>query len=448
MMRRRLACALAALITAVIPVLSLASGAAGIAGTLLGQETEPEELTIKANIKAMPQFDEIRREELNRLLAHFSLELTLGENVHSAGLYLDDGEILSMTGRDTEKGTETVYSFMPDTVFVTPYGDESLLQKKTEAGGYEEAVELAGRLHSLLEDGYDLFSSMRLNSPGTVTESKARQKIKGFGTAARKMTIQISADEAESGSLSELFSGLGIGGGEDAGLVFRGKQKITLLLDEDDLPVRITYSGTCGTGEDSLRSVTLDWKCLRDTDSSADEIKLKTPAVSGRDRDNLTLSRSLGTKDGEEYYELSLEYDKVTAGTRTRAEAKASLKGTDTVGGELSVTVKDEEGTRKTTVVPDLTVTGEEYTGTLEIMNYSGKILKEDLLLSVSMSKGEEPVFPAAENTANEEKNDAAELELAGAFLREVLKLTDEDLAFLIRDLPEGTLEQIRNNIR
>ena len=112
------------------------------------------------------------------------------------------------------------------------------------------------------------------------------------------------------------------------------------------------------------------------------------------------------------------------------------------------MTVKDEEGTRKTTVVPDLTVTGEEYTGTLEIMNYSGKILKEDLLLSVSMSKGEEPVFPAAENTANEEKNDAAELELAGAFLREVLKLPDEDLAFLIRDLPEGTLEQIRNNIR
>ena len=445
MIGKRLACAFAALIMAVMPGLCLATGAAGIADVLLGQETEPVELTAGINIRAIPQFDEIRREELNRLLAHFSLELCLGKNAYSAGLYLDDGEILSLTGKNGETGTETVYSFRPDTSFITPYAKDSAAQGETGTGSYLAAVELAGRMHSLLENGYDLFSSMRLNSPGTVTESKAKQKIKGFGTAVRKMTIQISAEEAESGTLSEIFSGMNINGDDGTELVFSGKQRITLFLDEDDLPVRITYSGKCGTGEESLRSVTLDWKCLRDTESTADEIKLKTPAASGSDRDNLTLTRSLGTKDGEEYCELSLEYDKMSAGTRTRAEAKASLRGTETISGEISVTVKDTEGTRKTDIIPDLTVSdAEEYAGTLEIMNYSGKILKEDLVLSVSMKKGEEPVFPAAAKRVND---GAPVNELAAAFLRETLKLPDEDLAFLIRDLPEGTLEQIRNNI-
>ena len=57
--------------------------------------------------------------------------------------------------------------------------------------------------------------------------------------------------------------------------------------------MKVNYTGKAGFSEDSIRNVDLDWRCLRREEGYKDVLQLKTPAVSGTTRHNISISQEM-----------------------------------------------------------------------------------------------------------------------------------------------------------
>ena len=84
--------------------------------------------------------------------------------------------------------------------------------------------------------------------------------------------------------------------------VFHGKQRIVLLLDENERLIRVSYDGEAGISEDKLRRVSVVWRSFREKGIRRDKLVMKTPSVSGYDRNNPKCHFRFVTKENRSFY--------------------------------------------------------------------------------------------------------------------------------------------------
>ena len=225
------------------------------------------------------------------------------------------------------------------------------------------------------------------------------------------------------------------------------KEPVT-LKDADGNLMKVNYTAKCGLSEDSMRNTDIDWKCLHRENGYKDVLVLKTPAVSGSDRHNLSVTReSVTQEDGTEEYQCSVDTDEVESRIRKRIRLDISLTAKD---GKIT-----GSAVKKTTSTGLNDITGyqveiqageyEHFQGSLEISHELNKIEREHYRIQFTAGPCEPPVWPEG----NGETVNAAESDLqmirnkaAAVFLKALTGLPEEDLQYIIADLPDNWWKQ------
>ena len=410
---------------------------------MTGESPVPIRLVLsEPEVKKLSQFDESRTEQLNRLIRHLSIDVTLGQDVSRTGILIDQQEILSWLQKESSGEVLKIYSFDPSYLYQEQ-------QDSADDPGSDSLVDFFERVLIPSNQDTDAFYSLFAQAPqifaDRVRNEKTELRFSGFGKAVQRITIsfpadyvqerfpEILADAAEAESLKKTISGLS----------FSGNQKIGLLYDENGKIVRISYDGKVGKSQETLRRVSLVWKCLREDGHLKDSITLKTPALTGADKDNIVLERDLLEPAGEEagnyYWDLQIDH---RAGKEDRklTHFTASLPETDAeISGKIEYSVKRDGENPKIRIIPEITKESSgEYKGTLEIADYSGKIEKDNVLIHIQLQTGESLSWPAAEpetKNGNPEQGTPNDI-IAGIILRKLFELPEEDLEYFSHEIP------------
>ena len=82
---------------------------------LTGETDEPLRIVLAApEVKKISQFDENRTEQLNRLIRHAGIDLSIDRNYSKIGILIDNEEVFSYLENDN---AERIYSFEPTEVY-------------------------------------------------------------------------------------------------------------------------------------------------------------------------------------------------------------------------------------------------------------------------------------------------------------------------------------------
>ena len=387
-------------------------------------------------------FDDQRTEHLNRLIQHLGLEITLGGDISRTGIRIDGNEILSWVQKEDGDGTQTIYSFDPGIVYRSKADEEEAADPDSIVTFLEEELIRANRD---METWYTLFENAPAAFSDRVKTEKTELRFSGFGRAIKRVTILFPANYVQESFPKALADAAGTESLKNAisGMTFEGSQKIGLLYDENDRIVRITYDGKVGKTPETVRKVSLIWKCLRDDGHVKDSITLKTPAVTGADKDNIALERDLLEPTEEEpgSYKWDMQIDH-RAGKEDRKQTHfiADLNETEgTLGGKIEYSYKREGENPKIRIVPEIRKESDgEYKGTLEIADYSGKIEKDDVLIHIQLQTGESLSWPAegtGQGTGNHEQ-EKPEDTLAAILIQKLFELPKEDLEYFSHEIP------------
>ena len=419
---------------------------------LAGEPSTPIRIVISdPEVKKLSQFDETRTEQLNRLIRHITIDMILDQDVSRAAVLIDHDEIFSFLQKDTEEGTERIYSFEPNVIH-----KESQEETNNEDSLILFLDQILLSANHYANDFHTFFNGIRETFAERAKAEKTELRFSGFGKAVQRVTISFPADYVEENFPKILADTANseICRKYISGLTFCGSQKIGLLLDENDKIVRITYDGKVGKTPDTLRKISLVWKCKREKDHQKDSITLKRPAVEGADKDNIILERDIDLTDcNNESYNWDIQIDH-RAGKEDRKQVhfSAGLKNTDSViSGNIEYIVKRDGKNQKTMIsmTAEQESTG-EYKATLEIADYSGKIEKDRWSLHVQLQEGETVEWtgagPATTNTKdyrtelNEESSEKIKPEdtIAELIIRKLFELSDEDLAYFSNEIPES----------
>ena len=164
--------------------------------------------------------------------------------------------------------------------------------------------------------------------PQAVASSKMNEKYKDYGTAVKKVSVKISAEELTAcvrDHRAELPEGDGLP--DIGGIVFEGRQDFEMLMTEEGKALKIRYGGKAGLSAEDLRTVRLDWKTVRSDSVDRDEMTLKTPDSAGTHRNNLILAHTRRkSEDGKETFQWKAETDEVSEGIRTRGVSECTAE--------------------------------------------------------------------------------------------------------------------------
>ena len=401
---------------------------------------------------SLAQYGEERIESLNRLMKHISLETGIDGSGAAAVFCIDQEPLFSVYESVEENNIRTCYSFIPDIAL-----ENSLDEEKT--GGYSTLHDLEThffRINRLLDSFYSVFGKCPGAFPELVRNESVSLNFRKIGKAVRRITIRFSADyvrDSFPGALSALTDSE-----EERKFieqcVFEGSQRIMLLYDKDNKLIRISYDGTAGLSPEMLRRISVNWKCLRDDQHKIDDLTLKTPAVKGYDKYNLVYARELDQSDPEHQvmvwdYELDLRENDIRQKIQYKSEIlyeQGSLTGT------MTFAQKQDGKEEKTTLAPSLKKENEgEYKGSLEITDYSGKIIYSRVRTGLIISSGRDITAPdkdaarviSLESSARKEAEEEIQDRLASVLVSRLITLPAEDLDFFSRDIPEGIWNSI-----
>lgn len=437
-------------------------------------EVVPLEVNLWASVSTHMPFDEERTAQLNALLNHLSLRLNwqhLEEEEWSRLAILVDGaEALSASQREKQGETLLQFSVQPDNTYLLSSdnlsGDSQAML--SFLGGEKADLSIYG-LHgdeeAWLEDGLALLENIGQDLDAYKKEGKIKQSIKNMGTARVKQTYTIP--KADAAILGEAIANNSLDGELRellTSLTFSGKQTLTLYRAEGGEILRADYSGNCGVDEDHMRKVTLTWKLRRDSDAVRDHLTLKSPAVSGSDRNTVTLERSMLANDkGQINLDEKFTYEWVAD------RKKTTLSGTVDLTNDLSeeashvtgtVTIKQvlpgEDKSTSIRLTPDLTVAGADglpsVLGSVTVEQLSGKNVMEKADLSVTLGVGgnlswESRPQTVSINLLTEEQAAITASELssaaATALIRPMVLLPREDTLYLSADLSDEAWQKI-----
>ncbi len=450
--RRRILTMIAILLC--IPAFSLALT---IQDILIGLAESQDAYTaeVSGQMSSCMPYSEERLGHLNNLLKHMTLQIRHSNSVSSVSLALDGTEALTMTEEETDGERRTHFSFDPNTTWLSDsmlISGESLLPalpgwEKTDP--VEGTLELTGDLFRIREEAERLAAALPEIFPENTKTSAIKTKIRDLGTATQKIVVTVSKADAEGGAMDRLAEA-----SENATMLFllsrmeyTGRQQFTLYLDQDGKLMRFQYSGQAGIGADR-RKITIEWKLLREEDHSRDEFTLKSPAVSGTNRNNLTLTReeTVGT-DESTALRMEISYNRVLNRKKSvlKGSADLSLAG-DTLRGTAAFTFGDGKNAETMIqLVPEIRYQNAvQWEGSVRYAAVTDGAAQTDLTLQIHVTPGTELVFPETSNQirmqdSNEEEQaallDGLQQKIAAALIRPLLAIPPEDLLFLSDEL-------------
>ncbi|MBR0391686.1 MAG: hypothetical protein IJK38_05130 [Oscillospiraceae bacterium] len=357
-------------------------------------------------LQAYPAFGEKRMEQFNRLIRHLQLKMQKqADQAATVQIFVSGSEAACFTVNTEQQVLSAAKTRQALTVF------------------------------DLLDTGADFLRDLPEKIPEACTEKIIKQKLKK-GVAVRSVTITAAPVEEGVHPLTELISK------DDhfilqsmfGSWIFQGKQKFTLLYDEEGRLLKVNYTGRSGEAADRIRNIRLEWRIYRTKGNIWDELTLRTPTVEGADRDNWVLNRNQTVNDEGETLTFSFEYDQKTGNDKTGYRWDGNLQGSTGLSGEISYSATIKNETDKMIFRPDLSLCNQkQIAGALEIIHVSSKIEKEHFTLQLDWN---------AEDTDDIKRPDAVSLtsgfqdamkrETVSTLLRSILiNVPEKDLGYL-----------------
>lgn len=427
----------------------------------------PLELTVSADVTAYAPFDEERLPQLSNLLKHLALRVTwqplMGETQSTVSVLVDGLDALTLGQQASFSGTMLQLSSLPGVTYLGDNPAAALLGTSVEA---PTLYGLDGSESAWLTEGFALLNGCQdALKPYLTEEVSVQTNIKDMGTAAVRQDYTVSKDDAASlpllladvcpeGRLKELI----------ARLTFSGKQTLRVYRREDGVALRMEWKGKCGTDADHLRDVTLTWRLRRDGTAYRDELSLKSPAVSGSDRNTLSWNcviqpdkKGQLTMKGDFSYATTLDKQKTSLSgsfdlTNAAADNDSHITGTAVLERQLP----GEDETTSLSFAPDLYVAGDAnipvINGDVTVTEKRGKNVENAAVLSLRLTRTGYTSWQMRDVTVDlslmtEEELAAAREEVAqsvaAALLVRLLRLPREDLDYLLHDLPEDTVQML-----
>ena len=418
---------------------------------LTGDASGPMRIKIsEPEVRKLAQFDDSRTEQLNRLIRHLAIEMEVDEDISRTAVMIDRKEALSWIQKEEGTAIQKIYSFDPGVIHTEKQETEEQTDNDDPVGFLEQYL-IKGSQYT--EEFYSLFAAVPNAFADRAKTEKTQLGFSGFGKAVQRVTVSFPADYVQ-----ENFPGVlaDAAGSEDCkkiinGLVFSGSQKIGLLYDENGRIVRITYDGKVGETQETLRKVALVWKCLREDNHVKDSISLKTPAITGADKDNIALERELDSREsdsGSYIWDIQTDH-KAGKEDRKLTHFSAKLTGNGaTISGKMEYSLKRDGKETKIKIIPDIKEESNgEYKGSIEIDNYSGKIEKNSFIVHIEIQKCERVSWPGtglkkaedepsqADPEKNAEQGKPEDL-IAGIIIRKLFELPEEDLKYFSNEIP------------
>ena len=408
-----------------------------------------------------PQYDQLaqfgseRIESLNRLIKHLSFDVSVDGDCSETVFFIDQESFLTVTDQKTGNAEKRTYSFDKNHKYEFCEGEI-----KQEEDFLTFLDTWFFRINSFLDNLYPVFDKAAESFHDLASSSVANLSFSGFGRGVRRIIIQFPSEYVKEHFPSSLCSLC-----DDDSLsefvqsfVFQGSQKIILLYDKDDHLIRINYDGILGLSYDSLRRVSIVWKCLRNADHIKDSITVKTPEVHGNDRDNITYERDYDlTEPGNQtfFWDIQMDHKEDQDKRKTRYSAEL-ICGSDALEGLITYNDKKDNTDISISIKPTIKKEkNEEYSGTLEITHKTGKIVISSIHSHISFhycaglhnphddTDTEEQIQGcAAESGADEMK--AA---LVKVLLQRLVQLPAEDLDFLNKDMPQDAWTSLINSL-
>ena len=417
---------------------------------LLPGHGEPVAFELNTEIIKIPQFDENRTEQLNRLLKHIRFSGIAGGNESEVTVSSDNEELFSILLFDHSEKKRIVLATDRDHYYSSdllgnPATDILPLSTEEAAG-----IEKCRRILQSLDDVSTLFGKLPEAFPEKVTRTKNTEKYKNYGTASYKVVMKLT-DEEMNKYLRQFLKTCGSGCLDPymEKLIFTGRQGFTLLYTEDNNLLKVSYSGKGYWEENDIRDIRLDWKTARGDGFARDDLQLRTPDQKRTARNNLILGFILKTEeDGSENLTWSEETDILENRSRKQSRFDVMLALKDNrLTGSAQRTEKEDNITASETILIDLNAPQQNsWAGTLEIISKKDKIEKVHIKAVLSVTAGfSVPVSSGQPEMIQVSKAEFSQLTegLYSEILRKLLKLPAEDLAF-IRD---GIPDSLWNNI-
>ena len=413
---------------------------------LTGQTENPVSVTVSGPAyKQIARFGTERTDSLNRVLKHLGLTVTLDGRLSETAFSVDGSPAFSYLEITDDTGLKRIYSFEPDTAYILRENSQ-----QADPSGFNGFLENQFYpINRLLDEMYPVFEKSAEAFGDFAKSAAVSLNFRGYGKGVRQTTIALSAQY-----VSEQFpqAAAALAETDTAGeliqrLLFKGPQKIMLLYDQDDRLLRIKYDGEAGFSEESMRNVSVSWRCVRNGAEKKDNLTLKTPAKKGTDRYNVTYEREIIPADDSSYnMKWDLQADLKEDTVRKKISFTADLS--DTAGqldGKILYTGKQDGAEHSVSIVPSVKKENEaEYSGTIEITDNSGKIVTSAYTagirivsgsgLSVPTSVNEIPADPRED--AGEDASDPVQDRINSILIRKMLTLPQEDLGFFSTDIP------------
>jgi len=393
----------------------------------------------------LAQFDSARTESLNRLIKHFSMDITTDNYGSESVFYIGQESLFSLYQQENGESTVSVYSFAPDIAVEE-------MNRNTQATVFSHFLESRFfLLNRMLDHLFPMFEKIPTRFPDKAKTEKTSLNYTGYGKGVKKMTFQFSSDEVKT-----LFPGafLELTDSDEAGsllnsLVFDGPQKIILLMDSEDRLLRVNYDGKVGTSEESIRKLSVVCRSVREENVKKDKLTIKAPAIKGYDRDNIAYERIIDQTNTEKpvvYFDYQLDNRSGTDRKKVHFYSDLSLDADSSLSGKITYDEKGSDPARTIILHPDFHIQNNgEYSGILEITRKSGKIVTGGMSFQVCISRGNDIQHPDISETSvihpeNAEGSAAYEKiqeTLSGILIRKILRLPKEDTDFLNHDIKD-----------
>ncbi len=447
--------------------------AAGAEVELLPQLTQwrmeenqaPVRAIVNVELGAWMPFDDTTLAALNLLLSHVSFQVeTLHmaqEDWSRAAVLLDGVDTAVLTQRQANGVKRLNASFVPGVTLTAVSEDPIALllgeSSTLNLGGY------TGTEDAAVEEAKRLIDDLPVLLVSWMKEKSVSKKIDKMGTATYLRTYEIPEEEAQ-----QLGYLLAEAAQEErvrsflSGLVFTKDQEITVYEDENGQILRFGYTGRCGGDEDHQRKVTLTWSMKDDGQEARDTLSLKSPAVSGNDRDTLTWERVAKVDGAQRTLSESFCYETVRNKEKTVLEGEAELENTfDIAGSQLTgkawveQTLPDD--TRLTWVLePQMNFAlgdmNPEVNGSVLVTYKEDKRITQEATVYINLAYGDgfnwelreaETDLEALSTEALTLLQEQGAEQLAADMLRGLLQLPQEDLLFISEGLTEDAWQRI-----
>lgn len=409
-----------------------------------GEDDSPVRVRLYAPAYAvLSQFDEQRLDQFNRLLKHFSLDVALDGETSAVSVSVDDEQAVSLLRKEETDLARMICSAAPSVEYVFDAHEAEEEETSFLSVLQSEVLDV----NALLDAFHPLFAAFPERFADYAKQAGTDLRLKGYGKASKRINFTFPADYAESDLPAALASLAGSGTAKShlSGLVFSGKQKVSLLLDQQGNLLRVTYDGKAGYSPELLYTVSINWKCLRTDTQLKDSLTMSRKPVSGKAYVNVQYDRSSGLEEEDSKNTVHCELSRDSRNDEGNKQHIGFQADLESVSGGIAGTVKyvnkDSEHDTSLVILPHLKKADNpgEFGGTLEIAEYSGKIVTSSLSLSLLVQRGEDLAWPSGgvsetRHPATEEE-DAALDELRNLVVRGVLPrmmtLPEEDLLLI-----------------